>query len=127
MLSLNPSTGEPIYRQLLQQIERMISSGQLREGEYLPSVRELASELAVNPMTISKAYSLLENSQLVERIRGKGMMVKTTAKAQPLAQRLERLRPLFQSLQQQCQQLNIDKDQALAWFEQQFEQQSTGE
>ena len=60
MFSINPNSGEPIYRQLTEQIKRMVAGGQLKTGDELPSVRELAAQYAVNPMTISKAYSLLE-------------------------------------------------------------------
>ncbi|MCC5854032.1 MAG: GntR family transcriptional regulator, partial [Alkalimonas sp.] len=50
MFSINPSSGEPIYRQLTVQIKRMVAGGQLRAGDALPSVRELAAHYAVNPM-----------------------------------------------------------------------------
>ena len=60
MFVLKPQSGVPIYRQILDQVRRMVASGQLAPGAELPSVRELAIKHAVNPMTISKAYSLLE-------------------------------------------------------------------
>ena len=60
MFVLNPQSGQPIYRQLVEQITRLIVGGQLVPGAMLPSVREVALEHAVNPMTISKAYALLE-------------------------------------------------------------------
>ena len=77
MFILNPNAGEPIYRQLVEQIRRLIAGGQLRPGTEMPSVRELASNNAINPMTISKAYSLLEAEGLLERQRGKPMVVAT--------------------------------------------------
>jgi GntR family transcriptional regulator len=75
MFILNPQSGTPIYRQLLEQARRLIASGRLAPGAALPSVRELAQEHAVNPMTISKAYALLESEGLLERNRGKPMTV----------------------------------------------------
>lgn len=75
MFNLNPSAGAPIYRQLVDQIKRMVAGGQLRPGDQLPSVRELALAHAVNPMTISKAYSLLEADGVLVRKRGKPMEV----------------------------------------------------
>ena len=75
MFTLNPQSGIPIYRQLAEQIRRMAAGGQLKEGDELPSVRELALEHAVNPMTISKAYSLLESEGLLMRQRGKPMQI----------------------------------------------------
>lgn len=75
MFNLNPNAGAPIYRQLVDQIKRMIAGGQLRPGDQLPSVRELAVTHAVNPMTISKAYSLLEAEGVLVRKRGKPMEI----------------------------------------------------
>ena len=65
----------PIYRQILDQVRAQIATGRLAAGEFLPSVRQVASELTVNPMTVSKAYSLLERDGIVELVRGQGMRV----------------------------------------------------
>ncbi|HEY9181810.1 MAG TPA: GntR family transcriptional regulator, partial [Gammaproteobacteria bacterium] len=73
MFVLSPQSGIPIYRQLVTQVTRLIAGGQLAAGAELPSVRELAELHAVNPMTISKAYALLESEGLLERQRGKPM------------------------------------------------------
>ena len=70
-----PGSGVPIYRQLLDQVRAQIATGRLAAGEFLPSVRQVAGELAVNPMTVSKAYSLLERDGVVELVRGQGMRV----------------------------------------------------
>ena len=75
MFALNSQSDVPIYRQLVEQIRRMVVGGQLRAGDELPSVRELALEHAVNPMTISKAYSQLEMEGLLIRQRGKPMQI----------------------------------------------------
>jgi GntR family transcriptional regulator len=70
-----PSSGVPIYRQILDQVRAQIATGRLAAGEFLPSVRQVAGELTVNPMTVSKAYSLLERDGVVELVRGQGMRV----------------------------------------------------
>ena len=75
MYSLNAASGTPIYRQIVDQTCQLIASGQLPPGELLPSVRVLAGDLGVNPMTVSKAYSLLERDGIVGRRRGLGMVV----------------------------------------------------
>lgn len=75
-------------------------------GELLPSVRQLASELTVNPMTISKAYSQLEAKGLVVRLRGKGMAVAQVNSAHAF----ELLEPLIIEMLRQAAQLNIDID-----------------
>lgn len=111
MFILNPQSGIPIYRQLVEQVRRMIAGGQLKAGDDLPSVRELAVEHAVNPMTISKAYSMLEIEGLLVRQRGKPMQV---AAENPLAKtkesRLAHLRPQLDSLVVAARQLEISDD-----------------
>jgi GntR family transcriptional regulator len=72
---ISPSSGIPIYKQLYSQIERMVLNGYFLVGQQLPSVRQVASDLAVNPMTVSKAYGLLEERGYLTRLRGKGMVV----------------------------------------------------
>ena len=70
-----PSSGVPIYRQIMDQVGGHIAAGRLKPGEFLPSVRQVAGELQVNPMTVSKAYSLLERDGVIECVRGQGMQV----------------------------------------------------
>ena len=60
LFTLNPRSGTPIYRQLMEQIRWLVASRELKPGDELPSVRELAVRHAVNAATISKAYMLLE-------------------------------------------------------------------
>lgn len=67
---VSPTSGEPIFRQLIEQVKRFVASGQLATGDRLPSVRQLARTLSVNPMTVSKAYSHLEMDGVVERRPG---------------------------------------------------------
>jgi len=117
MFILNPNAGEPIYRQLVEQIRRLIAGGQLLPGTEMPSVRELASNNAINPMTISKAYSLLEAEGLLERQRGKPMTVANTRPPEDELNRLQRIQPLFQQLIQAARQLQLSDEaiiQALA-------------
>ena len=75
LLEIDHHSGVPIYLQVIEQIRHQIMSGQLTEGQQLVSVRELAEQLRVNPMTISKAYALLEIEGLVERKRGIGIFI----------------------------------------------------
>lgn len=75
LLEIDHHSGVPIYRQVIDQVRRQIMAGQLGEGQQLDSVRELAGRLRVNPMTISKAYTLLAIEGLVERRRGVGLFV----------------------------------------------------
>lgn len=70
---------EPIYLQLKDQIRDMILSGDLKEGDSLPSVRHVAMDYKVNPITVSKSYQLLVEEELVEKKRGLGMFVQPGA------------------------------------------------
>ena len=71
--------GQPIYRQLRDRVIHMILDGVLKEGDPLPSVRNVAAEHRVNPLTVLKAYQELVDGDLVEKRRGLGMFVKTGA------------------------------------------------
>jgi GntR family transcriptional regulator len=70
---------QPIYRQLRDRVVHMILDGVLKEGDALPSVRNVAAEYRVNPLTVLKAYQELVDEQLVEKRRGLGMFVKQGA------------------------------------------------
>ena len=117
MFSINPNSGEPIYRQLTGQIKRMVAGGQLRAGDALPSVRELAAHYAVNPMTISKAYSLLEAEGILERQRGKPMTVATQTQSKQSEQaRLQQIRPQLEALAIAVRQLQLSEQSVLSAF-----------
>jgi GntR family transcriptional regulator len=110
MFILNPHSGVPIYRQLLEQVRRMVASGQLTPGTELPSVRELAVRHAVNPMTISRAYSLLESEGLLTRNRGKPMTIAGQQRAQsPLTKRVQQLEPQLEQLVLAARQLELSE------------------
>jgi len=115
--SIAPSDPTPIYRQIVEQVRRQIAGGVLRQGQELPSVRALAQQHAINPMTVSKAYSLLEAEGLLERRRGMGMVVADHSGQSDQAQRQDLLRPSLQAAAQQARQLGLSAQTALAQFE----------
>jgi GntR family transcriptional regulator len=112
-----PSDPVPIYRQIVDQVRRRVASGSLAAGDELPSVRALAQAHAINPMTVSKAYSLLESEGLLERRRGMGMFVAALRPARSVAQRLALLEPALQAAAQQARELGLSAGQALEAFE----------
>lgn len=73
---------EPIYLQLRDRLVELILDGDLQEGEPLPSVRQIASEQRINPITVSRAFQIMVDEGLVEKRRGLGMYVVTGAKQQ---------------------------------------------
>jgi GntR family transcriptional regulator len=113
MLILNPQSGIPIYRQIIDQVKRMVASGQLPPGSELPSVRELAVQHAVNPMTISKAYALLENEGLLIRQRGKPMQVAAVSSKDSQQQKEDLLTPAIENLLLVAKQLDLDLEELL--------------
>jgi GntR family transcriptional regulator len=120
---INPQSGIPIYRQLVEQITRLIAGGQLLPGTALPSVRELALEHTVNPMTISKAYALLEAEGLLERHRGKPMTVAAgRRKRASLSKRLLQLEKPAAELVLAARQLEIGKKELVALLNEKWEE-----
>ena len=75
-MHLDYRDARPIYAQIVEQFKRQIQAGVLREGDKLPSVRELASELAINPNTIQRAYQRLELEDWIASVPGKGSFVR---------------------------------------------------
>jgi GntR family transcriptional regulator len=79
-MDLEWNDGQPIYRQLRDRVVAMILDGLLKEGDPLPSVRNVAAEYRINPLTVLKAYQQLADEQLVEKKRGLGMFINAGAR-----------------------------------------------
>lgn len=110
-------SSDPIYRQLIEQLRRLIAGGQVKAQDAMPSVREVASALGVNPMTVSKAYSLLEAEGLLERRRGMGMVVAQRAPEMSNPDnRLELLRPALERIAGEARQLELQTAPVIALF-----------
>lgn len=118
VFDLSPSSPIPIYRQIVDQVARAIASGALKAGDELPSVRAAAQSYVVNPMTISKAYSLLEQQGLLARRRGMGMVVSADRAPVPALDRLHLLQPALDQAALTSQQLGLSPRQAIAAFRQ---------
>jgi GntR family transcriptional regulator len=113
-LVIQPGSAEPIYRQIAQQLRRLIASGRLSCGDELPSVRDVAGRHAINPMTVSRAYGQLELEGLLERRRGKGMVVgPARGRAQTTERRLRQLQPLLEELARQARELELPADSVI--------------
>lgn len=117
LFSIVTGSPDPIYRQLSDQVRRFVAGGQLAAGDELPSVREVAQALAVNPMTVSKAYSLLEAEGVLARRRGLGMVVaeRQLAHRSP-AERLALLRPSLERAAREARELELDHAAVLDLF-----------
>ena len=116
LIVVDPSSGVPVYRQLMDQIKFHIASGLLGPGDELPSTRALSSELGVNPMTISKAYSYLEKEEVVERRPGKPLVVRDLPREDLRDQKLTQLKESLAGPVRMARQLGIEEDTAADLF-----------
>ncbi|GGZ13930.1 MULTISPECIES: GntR family transcriptional regulator [Shewanella] len=125
LLQVNPSSGDPIYRQLSEQIIHLIVGGQLPAHTVLPSVRQIASYLAVNPMTVSRAIQQLVEQGWLERRRGQPTQVAERVNNHASAEAL--LQPQLAVLLASAQQLGLSKQQIIDLIEKQWDRsKSTG-
>jgi len=125
LFSISTGSAEPIYRQLVDQVKRLVAAGQMAPGDGMPSVRDVAQALALNPMTVSKAYSLLEMEGVLNRRRGMGMEVAArAASAQSAQERAELLRPTLERAAMEARQLELDSDTVLTLFIQILKEQA---
>jgi len=93
LIKTNPSAGTPIYIQLMQQIKHAIESGTLNPGDQLPSIRNVAKDLFVNPNTVVKVYKELEHEGIIELRQGKGAFVKPESLVYKRSEILHKARP----------------------------------
>ncbi len=113
LIVVDPSSGVPVFRQVMDQVRFHIASGLLRAGDELPPTRSLSAELGVNPMTISKAYNLLERDGVLERRPGRPLVVASLHPADLRLARLDRLRASLTEAVRAARQLGIEPDEAL--------------
>ena len=106
---------QPIYRQLRDLVVGMIIDGLLKEGDPLPSVRNVASEYRVNPLTVLKSYQDLVDGELVEKRRGLGIYVMSGARSRLLeSERVRFLRDQWPQVQATIQRLGLTPTDLLA-------------
>jgi len=122
LLSIDLHNGVPAYRQIMDQIKLQIATGLLPPGSELPSTRALSAELALNPMTISKAYGLLEHDGVLERRRGQTLIVRERPAAAQQTARLEPLRQHLTTAAHLAKQLDVPPAQAVKLFRELLDQ-----
>lgn len=115
MFSLDYRDGRPIYVQVKESLYHLMLSGALQQNEQLPSVRSLASSLAINPNTISRAYEALEKENLIYTVQGKGSFVAPLS--QLTQQRSKELLDKFDQVVGDLQRLGIGKELLLKRLE----------
>jgi GntR family transcriptional regulator len=105
---VDPSNGVPIYEQVVRQVVYAVAAESLKVGDLVPSVRELARELAINPNTVSRAYRQLQDDGVLESVRGTGLAVATGAMARCRDARLKLLRARLQQVLVEARQSRLD-------------------
>lgn len=121
-IALHPSSGVPLYLQLLNQLKERIASGQVKSGEQLPSVRELSADLKINPLTVAKVYQILEREGLVETRRGMGTFVAQKVDTLPVAARRQALDPAVRQLVAEAIHLRLSEAEVVELIARHFQQ-----
>ena len=111
----------PIYRQIVDQVTRGVASGELSVGESVPSVRQLARELVINPNTVAKAYAELVDSGFLETQAGKGFFVAKRRQVYTYAEWLRRIDECIDQLVNQTLALDIAPEEIVQRLQQRFE------
>src|SRR5437868_15551950 len=117
LLKPNPSSGVPIYLQLMEQVKHAIETGALRPGEQLPGIRPLAEELVVNPNTVAKVYRELEHEGVIELRHGAGAFVSHNARVTKSADTLRPAQTLVAHTVERLRARGVSNDEIRRLFE----------
>ena len=124
MIRLNPASGVPLYVQLVEQIKHSIESGALRAGEQLPSVRQMAEDLLINPNTVARAYRELEYEEVIELKHGSGAFVRESIV--PRAKLMQKARAVVKSALDQLESLDLNEDEIRRLLENELASRRSG-
>lgn len=108
---IDPHNGLAIYDQIVRQVKFAVAGGVLRSGEMVPSVRELARELAINPNTIARAYRQLQDDQVLAAVRGTGLEVSDGAAERCQQERLSLIRTRLRQVLVEARNSGLDPDE----------------
>ncbi len=109
--NIDPSNGLPIYEQVIRQVVYAVAAGALRAGELVPSVRELAKELAINPNTVARAYRQLQDDGVLESVRGTGLAVSPGALLRCRHERRNLIRVRLQQVFAEARHSRLDTEE----------------
>lgn len=119
--------GIPIYEQIARQVKYSVASGALQVGEHVPSVREMAGRLAVNPNTVARAYRDLQADGVLLPIRGTGLSITPQAVELCLEERLDLIRGRLRSALAEGRQAGMDADELRTLVEEELSQLAAAE
>ena len=127
LIVIDANNGVPIYRQIVEQLRLQAASGRIPPGADLPSTRALSQELGINPMTISKAYVLLEEEGIVTRRPGLPVVVSERSSEAIEREKEDHLRAALEPAALAARQLGMTMKQALSVFRQALSQHTVEE
>jgi GntR family transcriptional regulator len=117
LLSIDPHDGLAIYDQVVRQVKYAVADGALHSGELVPSVRQLARQLAINPNTVARAYQQLQQENVLEAVRGTGLAVARGAQARCRRERVKLIRVRFNQVMQEAGRSGLSIDELRQLFE----------
>jgi GntR family transcriptional regulator len=126
MILIDYKSRKPIYEQIIENMKQLVVSGALKRDEQIPSVRQLAQELAINPNTIQKAYAELERQGVIYSLKGRGSFVGSSLQELRNIQQNERLEELA-ALSKELYQLQVPQEELYAVIQQVYKQQKEDE
>lgn len=110
-LNINPANGIAIYDQVVRQVKFAVAQGAVKPGNLVPSVREMARELAINPNTVARAYQQLQSDGVLESVRGMGLEVAADAVKQCKSERQKLIQDRIRQALVEAKQSGLDSDE----------------
>jgi GntR family transcriptional regulator len=115
---VNPRSDVPIYQQLVDGVKKAVARGILAPGDKLPSVRELAGRIAINPNTIAKAYQEMEREGIIETLRGRGSFIaEVQARSIDREEKKRRMREMLEKVLVEAYYMQMEEEEVLAMVE----------
>jgi len=127
LFNIDQRSSTPIYQQLVQEVKEAVLRGVLQPGDRLPSVRELAGRLAINPNTIQKSYQELERQKVVETLRGKGTFVCLDYRVREDEEKMGEFRENLRKILVEAHYLGLDRERIVALVRQLMQELGIGE
>jgi GntR family transcriptional regulator len=111
LMHVDVDNGLAVYDQIVRQVKFAVADGALRSGEMVPSVRELARQLAINPNTVARAYRQLQDDGVLESVRGLGLSISSTARRQCQAERTRLIRARLRLVLEEALHSGLDANE----------------
>ncbi len=121
---VNPSSGVPLYFQLMEQIKHAVETRALRAGDQLPTIRKMAEDLVMNPNTVVRAYRELEHQGVVELKHGSGAFIRETADGR--ARLMRKAQGILEAAMERLAAMGLTEDEIRRAFDNELAQLSAG-